>query len=168
MPHLLKSLLTFLILLAPIFGVVASPLVSDLRVRLAKGDVAAVNSYLSSNWNTKMAELGRMVRRCNADSLRLSVELLETTNLEALQGHIFNLELAMGRCPEKLLPLIPLVHVNSVCAVDAYTETHPSTQLSREIKRRMTAIRETKWRTASPAVAACLDAYAAALRAQEQ
>ena len=66
----------------------ADPLVIELRDRLASTDVAAVNSYLSANWETKMARLGRLVRRCDRDALALSVNLLNTINLEALEAHV--------------------------------------------------------------------------------
>jgi hypothetical protein len=93
----------------------ADSLVVNLQERVTKSNVAAVNGYFAANWETKMAPLGRLVRQCDVGALRLSVRLLDTTNLEALQGHVYSLELAMGRCPEKLLPLVPESHVKSLC-----------------------------------------------------
>lgn len=145
----------------------AEPLVVDLQRRLAGADVAAVNAYLSANWETKMARLGRLVRRCDVSALRLSTSLLETTNLEALQGHVHSLELAMGRCPEKLLPLVPPSHVKGLCAVDAYAEMHPTSRLVVEIDRRVLQIRKARQLASSPNGQACLDAYAAARQAQQ-
>lgn len=156
-----RLLLIAALIALPRLGVAGDFLVADLQGRLAIGDVAAVNAYLSANWETRMAALGRMVRRCDTDALHLSVRLLDTTNLEALQGHIFSLELAMGRCPEKLLPIVPASQVKSFCAVDAFAEMHPSTNLAAEIDRRVLVIRKASSLAASPNGASCLDAYAA-------
>ncbi len=138
------------------------PLIDELRSRLAKSDVAAVNAYLSANWETKMAQLGRLVQRCDQDALELSVDLLSTTNLEALQGHVYSLEVAMGKCPEKLIPMVPNAQIKSLCAVDAYSETHPSARLVDEIDKRVKQIGKTKQLAASENGQACIDAYQAA------
>jgi hypothetical protein len=162
-----RALLVAVMVGLPGMRAAAAPLVVELQERLTKSDVAAVNAYLSANWETKMAPLGRLVRQCDADALRLSVRLLETTNLEALQGHVYSLELAMGRCPEKLLPIVPASHVKSLCAVDAYAEMHPSSKLTAEIDRRVSGIRKLSRLAATANGSACLDAYAAARSAEQ-
>lgn len=154
--------------------VAADPLVAELRHRLAIARVGeanvylpadAPNAYLSANWETKMARLGRLVQRCDHQALALSVELLNTTNLEALGGLVYSLELAMGRCPERLLPIVPSAHIQSLCAVDAYAEEHPTLKLAAELDRRVARLRKAGPLAATQKVIACMDAYAAARRA---
>lgn len=137
-------------------------LVVELNNRLAEVGVAAVNAYLSENWETKMARLGRLVRSCDREALGLSVRLLETTNLEALQGHVYSLELAMGRCPETLLPIVPSAHVKSLCSINAYVDRHPTAKPVAEIDRRLASIRMLGVLAASPNGKDCIEAYAAA------
>jgi hypothetical protein len=140
----------------------ADSLVKDLNHRLAVTGVEAVNIHLSANWDTKMVRLGRLVQRCDRDALKLSVRLLNTTHTEALQGHGYVLELAMGRCPETLLPLVPAARLESLCNVAAYSDTHPEANLVAEIDRRLDYIRKVGWLAASPNGRACMDAYAEA------
>ena len=145
---------------------IAEPLIVDLQRRLTDSDVDALNAYLSANWETRMAPLGRLVRHCDVDALGLSVRLLDTTNLEAHQAHVFSLELAMGQCPEKVLPLVPASHVRSLCSVDAYSEMFPSRKLTAEIDRRVSVIKKMSRLAVSGNGTACLEAYAAARSAQ--
>jgi hypothetical protein len=163
----LRSALAIWMLTAWGVASAADPLVVDLQERLASTDVAAVNAYLSANWETKMSQLGRLVRRCDDGALRLSLSLLDTTNLEALQGHVYSLELAMRKCPEKLLPLVPASKVKSLCAVDAFAEMHPAVKLAAEIDRRVAHVRKLGQLASSPVGQACLDSYAAARQVQK-
>lgn len=159
---LMRSLVVVAALFASGAACSADRLVVELSNRLAAADVAAVNAYLSENWETKMARLGRLVRSCDRGALGLSVRLLDTTNLEALQGHVYSLELAMGRCPETLLPIVPSAHVKSLCAISAYVEKHPTAKPVAEIDRRVTFIRKLGMLAASPNGKDCIEAYAAA------
>lgn len=136
-----------------------SSVVDSLQARLERSDVSTVNAYLSAHWESDMASLGASVQRCNSDALKLSVRLLDTTNLEALQGHTYSLELAMGKCPEKLLPLIEMHQVGPLCAVNAFAEEHPAASLARELDRRMAALRKQRLAAGSKTGAACLDRY---------
>ncbi|MFX1680986.1 hypothetical protein PV762_17290 [Mitsuaria sp. CC2] len=136
-----------------------SSAVAELRARLDRSDVAAVNAYLSAHWESRMAPLATAVQRCDREALDLSVRLLDTTNLEALQGHTYSLELAMGKCPEKLLPLVRVDQVAMLCAVNAFSEGHPSVKIDRELDRRMTALRRHRVVAESQTGSACLDRY---------
>lgn len=139
-------------------------LAADLQKRLDASDVASVNSYLVANWETKMASLGRLIRSCDTDALKIGVQLINTTNLEALQGHVYALELAMAACPLKLLPLVPIEKIPSVCAVDAFSESHPKSNPAKEIGRRIKFINSHGQLRNSPNGRACLQAYKAARR----
>lgn len=140
----------------------ADQLVIDLQRRLVATDVATVNAHLSANWATKMARLGRLVRSCDREAIGLSVRLLDTTNLEALQSHVFNLELAMGRCPERVLPITPATHVKALCSVNAYMEMHPAAKPLPELDRRVVQLRRSDALAKSANGPICLDAYSTA------
>jgi hypothetical protein len=148
-------------------AVAADALVEDLAARLARTDPATVNAHLSANWETKMARLGRLVRSCDLPAVRLSVRLLDTTNLEAYQGHVFALELAMGKCLPSVLPVIPKNQVSAVCAIDAYAEVHPAADIRAEIDRRIREIRNASRLAASINGQTCLNAYLAARSARQ-
>lgn len=165
----MKASVMFAALLACGVANSADRLVVELSSRLASSDVAAVNEYLSRHWETKMAPLGRLVRACKPEALRLSLRLLETTNLEALQGHVFSLELAMGRCPEKILPQVPSAHVKSLCAVNAFAEIHPGANLVAELDSRLRTIRKLDRVANSPKGRECIAALLEAmLRAKQE
>ena len=148
-------------------AVAADPLVEDLAARLARTDPATVNAHLSANWESKMSRLGRLVRRCDPAAVRLSVSLLDTTNLEAYQGHVFALELAMGKCLSNVLPVIPTGQVRAVCAIDAYSEVHRGEDIVAEIDRRIRKIRSAPHLVASPNGQTCLEAYLEARSARQ-
>lgn len=164
---MLKACLKAILLIISMIGALgvvhaAESVVADLQRRLTTSDVSTVNAYLSANWETKMKPLGNLVQHCDLRALKLGASLLQTTNLEALQGHVYFLELAMGKCPEKLLPLVPLVHIKSLCAVDAYADSHPASKLVDELDRRIQHIRTKSSLATSTAGKTCLDAYEAA------
>jgi hypothetical protein len=144
------------------------PLVAELRERLARNDVASVNAYLSAHWESKMAPLGRLVQRCNADALRLSIALLDTTNVEALEAHAYSLELATAKCPKQVLPLATTQHVQRLCSVASFEEAYPGVDLSREIRRRIDILRKDERLAASDNGRACVKAYEEAQRALPQ
>jgi hypothetical protein len=144
-----------------------SALVAELRSRLTQSDVATVNAYLSNHWETRMAPLNLLVQRCDSEALKLSVRLLDTSNLEALQAHKYSLELATGRCPAKVIPMIRPDQAKLLCGIDAFAETSPSADLGREIDRRVGQLRKQRGLSESPSGVTCLDRYAELRRAIE-
>lgn len=146
------------------FAAPRSTLIDDLKERLARGGVASVNAHLSSHWETQMAELGRMVRACQPDAMALTVNLLDTSNVEALEAHAYSLELAMGECPGSLLPLVPLRHVPRLCSVAAFEDQHPGADLVRELRRRIAQLEQEHFPVESEGVKACQASYARAMQ----
>jgi hypothetical protein len=137
-------------------------LLEDLNRRLTAEGIAGVNTYLSANWETKMSELGDLTRRCDARALLLSITLLETTNAEALLGHTYSLEIAMGRCPERLLPLVSAAHVPMLCDIVTYEEAHPNSNVLKEIDRRVARLQGLKGIAPPANWSACVESYRAA------
>lgn len=151
-------------------------LILDLRTRLTNARIGdeniylpadAPNAYLSAHWETKMARLGRLMGRCDREALALGVELLHTTNAEARGGLIYALELAMGACPEMLLPIVPVAHIKSLCAVAAYIEEHRAVTRAALIDRRIARLRKSPALASSPRGQACIDAYQSARRERD-
>ena len=141
------------------------PMIADLKARLAKADADVVNAYLDDHFETKVTRLRHLILRCDPDALSLTVSLLNSSNATATQGNSAMLELAMGKCPEKLLPIVPLARVRTLCAVDAFAETKPGlvppAALLKEIDRRVGYLRMRGLLATSENGRACLDAYSA-------
>lgn len=122
-------------------AVPSDPLVVELNRLLARGGADAVNEQLSANWETKSARLGKLTEKCEPDALKLSVDLLVTTNLEALAGHHYSLQAAMGRCPQKLLTITSDNQIKEICSISAYIEANPNKDPVRELTRRLDNLR---------------------------
>jgi len=126
--------------------------------------IASVNASLSAHWETQMAALGRLIETCQRDAMALSVTLLDTTNLEALEGHAASLELAMGRCPEDLLPMVPLRHVPRLCSVSSFEDAHPERDPAPELRERVARLERSPRLMAGDRGQACVASYARALQ----
>ena len=124
-----------------------------------------MNAVLSENWETKSARLGKLTEGCEPDAVKLSVALLATTNLEALSGHHYSLQVAMGRCPQLLLPITPDERVSELCSVSAYIEANPKGNPLRELSRRRAKLHKFSQLEESTKGQACIKAYEEARQA---
>ena len=125
----------------------------------------AVNAQLSANWETQSAHLGDLTERCDREAMRLSLALLQTTNLEALAGHHYSLQMAMGKCPGILLPMVPEERVRELCSIDAYIEANPAKDPHKELARRQADLRRLGQLRTSPKGEVCAEAYERQARA---
>ena len=139
-------------------AVAATDIVAELRFRLERDGLQAVNSYLSAHWESAMEPLARKVEQCDAKAMQLALQLHRGTNAETAQAHGESLSLAVGRCPAKLLPLIPPSEVTQYCSVGG---TIPDSRLNREIDRRIQGIVANAPLRASQNGRACVAAYKA-------
>jgi len=142
----------------------AADLVADLQGRLSREGVDAVNAYLSTQWESKMLPLGRMTERCEPRALRLTIALLDTRNAEALEAHGASLELAMGHCPERLLPQVPLSFVSRVCSVDSFEDQGTGQKGPQELERRIAHLESARTLASTERGVVCLATYRKALR----
>lgn len=133
--------------------------IAEIERRLDRSNVAAVNAYLADNWDTKMAALLTEVEACNAKAIKLSIRLLDTTNLEALAAHRFSLEIAMDGCPQKVLSIVPLTHINELCTVNAYMEKFPEAEPLQTIDRRISVLQKAPASASTPKFRTCIEAY---------
>lgn len=133
--------------------------IAEIERRLNSSNVATVNTYLSKNWDTKMAALLAEVEECNVKAIKLSIRLLDTTNLEALAAHRFSLEIAIGECPEKVLSIAPLSHINELCTINAYMEKFPDADPLQTIDRRISVLQRVPASTFTPELRTCIEAY---------
>lgn len=131
----------------------------EIEKRLNRSKVQAVNAYLSDHWETTMAALLMEVEACNPRAIRLSVQLLDTTNLEALAAHRYSLEIAMGECPGKVLHALPISHISEICAVDAYLERFPEVEARQMIDQRISILQKIPTLASVPKIQACIAAY---------
>ncbi|WP_147307007.1 hypothetical protein [Roseateles depolymerans] len=131
----------------------------EIERQLNRSSVEAANRFLTDHWETKMAALLREVEACNLRAIRLSVRLLDTTNLEALAAHRYSLEIAMGECPSKVLPAVPISHISEVCAVDAYLEKFPEVEPRQTIDQRISILQKIPTLASVPKIHACIAAY---------
>ncbi|WP_423601093.1 hypothetical protein [Roseateles sp. MS654] len=137
----------------------ADRLVADLNRLLKSHGPDAVNARLSEYWETQSAHLGELTERCDVEAMTLSLALLQTTNLEALAGHHYSLQVAMGRCPGTLLPMMPYDRVQELCSVDAYIEANPEKDPHKEVARRLANLRRLGLAAISAKGKACVAAY---------
>ncbi len=136
-------------------------------MRLQTSSADAVNAYLDTDagWKQDGLPFFTEVKQCKQAALKLMLVLAESTNASAVQGNNDLLELAMGRCPEILLPMVPIKAVPRLCSVDAWAESRKrpasaAEQIS-EINRRLVVLERTKLATSSEIAKSCLGAYIA-------
>jgi hypothetical protein len=138
-------------------------LIRDLKARLERTDADVVNRYLDDHFEKTIPRLRDLVVRCDPDALRLTVRLLDSTNASATQGNAAMLELAMGTCPERVLPLVPVMRVKALCAVEAFADSQQGAvapeALLTEIERRVRHLRARAVIAASENGRACLEGY---------
>jgi hypothetical protein len=139
-------------------AVAATDIVAELSSRLERDGLEAVNAYVSGRWESVMGPLARKVEQCDAKAMQLALQLHRGTNAEATQAHAESLSLAVGRCPAKLLPLIPPSEIAQFCSVAG---TVPESDLKREIDRRIRGIGANALLNASQNGRACVAAYKA-------
>ena len=110
-----------------------------------------------------MPRLRTLVLDCDPEALALTVKLLNSSNASATHGNSAMLELAMGRCPERLLPMVPTARVRGLCAVEAFADNRPGeaapTRLLEEIDRRVRYLRAREVVANSENGRGCLAAY---------
>ncbi|WP_157522329.1 hypothetical protein [Mitsuaria sp. 7] len=139
------------------------PFIHQLNSRLERTGADAVNSYIDDNFEKMVPRLRELVRRCDPDALALTIKLLNSTNASATQGNAAMLEIAMGRCPERLLPMVPTTRVKGLCAVEAFADNQPGganpAQLIREIDRRTRSLRSRGAVANSEKGKICLEGY---------
>jgi hypothetical protein len=139
------------------------PIIRQLNTRLEQTDTDAVNSYIDDNFEKVVPRLRKLVTGCDPDALALTIKLLNSSNASATQGKAGMLELAMGRCPERLLRMVPTVRVKGLCAVEAFADNHGGTlapaQLIKEIDRRIRYLRSRDAVANSERGKICLEGY---------
>ena len=141
--------------------------VARLRQRLTASDADAVNAYLDTEagWKRDALPFFAQVKRCDRPALELMLDLMSTTNASASKGNSDLLELAMGRCPEVLLPLTPVMLVGQLCRLDAWAEGKAglatTAQELAEIDRRLKRIRLSTSLRNSEQGKACVHVYSA-------
>jgi len=151
--------LLVVLMAAPVRALASDRFIGELQRKLDSSDANSVNAYLSEHWETANARLANLTQRCNPDALRLSLQLLNTSNLEALGGHHFSLQVAMGRCPGKLLPLVPDAYIADLCSVGAFVQTAPQKDARKEIERRLQGLRRLDGLYKSAKGQSCAGAY---------
>jgi hypothetical protein len=142
-----------------------NPALTQIKLWLDRDGPDAVNAYLYSEPGWKVAKtLFRLASRCEIDALQIVVRLMDTINASATEGNNDVLELAMGRCPERLLPMTPLPLVPQLCSVQAWSVSRPKlpsdSQMVAEIDRRTAKLRRYTNQEMLQNGQACIDAYA--------
>jgi hypothetical protein len=166
LPKVLRAALLLTALVCGNVGAAESAVVR-LQKRLQATSPDAVNAYLDTEagWKRDGLPFFAQVKRCDLAAVKLMLALTKSTNASATQGNNDLLELAMGRCPELLLPLVPLDSIPRLCAVDAWAESKaklatPSEQIA-EIERRVGSLNRSKPTASSENGKSCLSSYAA-------
>jgi hypothetical protein len=145
----------------------SSPALMELKLRLDREGPDAVNAYLDTETGWKEGKhLFRLATGCQVDAMRIVLRLMDSTNASATKGNSDVLELAMGRCPEQLLPMTPLTLVPQLCSVQAWSEFKPKlstdSQKVAEIDRRTVRLRTNTVLARVAQRETCLEAYAKA------
>jgi len=124
---LLKVLRAALLLAVLVYGNVEATESAAVRLqkRLQATSPDAGNAYLDTEagWKRDGLPFFAQVKQCNLAALKLMLALMKSTNASTTKGNNDLMELAMGRCPEILLPLVPLDSIPGLCAVDAWAES---------------------------------------------
>jgi hypothetical protein len=113
----------------------AANTVSDIAIRLERDGTVATNAYLSAHWESAMAAFSQAVERCDVKAMQLALQLRRGTNAETAQAHSESLSIAVGRCPVRLLPLVPVSEVAQFCsAANVVSESRVQSELTRRIR----------------------------------